>query len=184
LAAIQDSAVLTPRNSVEQFSASPVTEATLRYDVEQFVFGLERVFGQSFAVVNYASGQTLRSPAGGPSIDFYSRLAELEQVAQRARPEIIADCAPVYLLGVPLATNPTDPPIVAVAAFLSEPVEDELEIAAAAREFAVDPRSLYQWSQVQIPWHPRAAEETCIAIAEKAQFAQTTAQLKHQRYRG
>jgi HD-GYP domain-containing protein (c-di-GMP phosphodiesterase class II) len=181
LATIHDPSVLAPNvNCVEPFSTSPDVDTTLRYDLEQFVRGLERVFGLSYSVVDCVSGQTIRAAEGPPQVDCYSRLSELEQIAQRGRPEIFFECAPVFLMGVPLVTAPTDPTMVAVAAFISEPIEHEQEINAAARELALEPRQLYQWAQVQVPWHPRAAEETARAIAEKTQLAQTTTQLKHQ----
>jgi len=181
LAAIHDPSVLSPGASrVERLPIKPEVEVTLRYDLEQFVRGLERVFGQSFAVVDCITGRLVRPATGTPSVDYYSRLGALEQIAQRGRPEIFEECAPAYMLGVPLLTAATDPTMVAVAMFVSEPVAEESEIVAAAREFGVEARQLYQWAQSQAPWHPRAVEETSLAIAEKTALTQTTVQLKHQ----
>jgi HD-GYP domain-containing protein (c-di-GMP phosphodiesterase class II) len=181
LATIHDETVLTPpATRAERLPIHSEPEATLRYDLEQFVRGLERVFGQSFAVVNCRSGSVLRAAVGTPSVDLYSRLAGLEQVAQRGRPEIIAECAPVFMMALPLENAVTDPTMVAIGLFVSEPIETEADAMAAAREFGVDPRIMFQWAHTQTPWHPRAVEETSLAIAEKAALVETTTQLKHQ----
>jgi putative nucleotidyltransferase with HDIG domain len=172
---------VAPHELAVEFAATlPDADQTLRYDLEQFVRGLDRVFGQSFAVVDCITGQTVRVGAGLPPVDVYSRLPSLGQVVQRGRPEIAAECPPVYMLAIPLATENKNSSLVAATLLVSDPVEAEEHIDAAAREFAVDARQLYQWAIKQTPWHPRAAQDTALAITERTALAQANAQLKHQ----
>jgi HD-GYP domain-containing protein (c-di-GMP phosphodiesterase class II) len=181
LATIYDDPVLSPSVfTAESLPTRPDPDQVLRYDIEQFVRNLERVFGQSFAVVDCASGRSLRSATLMPAVDVYSRLGGLEQIAQRGRPEIVDECSPVYLLAVPLATTTTDPTMVAIALFVSESITCDSEVAAAASEFGVEPRAFFQWVQSQTPWHPRAVQETALALVEKTLLTQTTSQLKLQ----
>jgi HD-GYP domain-containing protein (c-di-GMP phosphodiesterase class II) len=161
-------------------AVTPDPDQTLRYELEHFVRGLERVFRLPFSVLDCATGQTVRPAAGMPGIDLFSRLPALEQIAQRGRPEIVEECAPFFTLAVPLATTTTDPTMVAVAVFVSTAVDCETEVAAAAREWGVDPRPLFHWAQAQTPWHPYAVQESSLAIVEKTLLAHSTSQLKLQ----
>jgi putative nucleotidyltransferase with HDIG domain len=161
-------------------AASLEAAPTLRYDLSQFVRGLERTFGQSFAVVDCRTGQVLRAASGGPDIDHYVRLATLEEIALRGGPEIADECSPLFLLAVPLPAGPTEPPLVATSVFLSEAVEEECQIAAAAATLGIDPQRALRWAEAQAPWQPRVVQEISLNLAEKAALAQTNGQLKRQ----
>jgi hypothetical protein len=181
LATTFEDAVLSSNTlSLENLGMMPEPDPTLRYELDQVLRGLERVFGRAFAVIDCATGRMFRATSGGLTTDQYSRLASLNEIAQRGRPEIVEECSPLYLLAVPLISSATDPAIVATAMFVSDRVDSEEEVAAAAREFGLDPRQTFLWAKAQTPWHPNAVRETSLAIAEKGALVETTIQLKHQ----
>jgi putative nucleotidyltransferase with HDIG domain len=155
-------------------------EQLLRPEAIQLVRALERAFNQSFAVIDCATGRRVRSAANGLPVDLYKRLASCEEIAQRGRPEILDEVSPLVLLAVPLPISPSDGPMVAVSAFLTEAIEHEAEVAAAAKEFGLDPRQTFRWAQSALPWHPLAVQEVSSVVAEKLGLVQTNAQLKRQ----
>jgi putative nucleotidyltransferase with HDIG domain len=155
-------------------------EQLLRPEAIQLVRALERAFSQSFAVLDCATGHRVRSAANGLPIDLYKRLASCEEIAQRGRPEILDEVSPLVLLAVPLPVAPSDGPMVAVSAFLTETIGHEAQITAAAKEFGLDPRQTFRWAQGALPWHPHAVHEVSSAVAEKLGLVQANAQLKRQ----
>ena len=155
-------------------------EQSLRNDLHQVVRGMERAFGQPFLVVNCTTGQVVQAVAEGLKFDFYKRLATCEQIAHRGRPEILEDISPVVLLAVPLPTNAIEPPLVAIALFITEPIETEQQVAAAAHEFELKPTQLLRWARRQSPWPVQAIQEVSAAVAERIALQQSTTQLKHQ----
>ncbi len=126
-------------------------EQLLRPEAIQLVRALERAFSQSFVVIDCTTGHRVRSAANGLPIDWYKRLASCEEIAQRGRPEILDEVSPLVLLAVPLPVAPSDGPMVAVCAFLTETIEHEAQIAAAAKEFGIDPRQTFRWAQGRSP---------------------------------
>ena len=155
-------------------------EQALRHEPQQLVRALERAFAQSFAVIDCATGHRVRSAADGLPIDVYRRLASCEEVAQRGRPEILDEVSPLLLLAVPMQASSTDSPMVAVSIFVTEPIEEESQIAAAAQELGVDARHALRWAQKQQLWNPHAVLELSSAIYEKTTMQQTAIQLKRQ----
>jgi putative nucleotidyltransferase with HDIG domain len=167
-------------SSSEGPASAAVGEPSLRPEAIQLVRALERAFSQSFAVIDCASGNRVRNAVNGLPVDLYKRLATCAEIAQRGRPEILDEVSPLVLLAVPLPLSATDSPMVAVSVLLSEAIEEESQIAAAAREFGLEPRLALRWAQEQLPWHPHAIQEVSSAITEKLGLVQTTAQLKRQ----
>jgi putative nucleotidyltransferase with HDIG domain len=155
-------------------------EQLLRPEAIQLVRALERAFNQSFAVIDCTTGRRVRSPENGLPVDLYKRLASCEEIAQRGRPEILDEVSPLVLLAVPLPVAPSDGPMVAVSAFLTETIEQEAQIVAAAKEFGLDSRQTFRWAQAALPWHPHAVQEVSSAVAEKLGLVQANAQLKRQ----
>jgi putative nucleotidyltransferase with HDIG domain len=149
-------------------------------EAHQTLRTLERAFGQSFTVVDCATGQTIRPAIDGLLVDLYKRLASCEQIASRGRPEILDEVSPVVLYAVPLACPVTDCTLVAVSAFVTERVKNKDEIAAAAAEFGVDVAPAFRWAEVQTPWPPKAIQELSAAILEKNTQQQSSAQIKRQ----
>jgi putative nucleotidyltransferase with HDIG domain len=155
-------------------------DQSVRPETNQLVRALERAFGQSFAILDCASGQTLRTAADGLPVDLYERLATCAEVAQRGRPEIVEEVSPLVILAVPLPASATDAAMVAVSTFLTDAVSDERQIAAAAKEFRVDVQQAVRWARTRRAWHPQALLELAAAIGEKIAMQHTTAQLKRQ----
>ncbi len=164
----------------EGFPALTDTDPVLPHEAQQMLRALERAFGQSFAVVDCQTGEQLRSSTGGLAIDLDERLVACEEIAQRGRPEFLDEVSPLLLLGVPLPNAVTECPLLAVAMFVTEPVENEAQIETAARDLALDVRQVYRWAQAQPTWPARAVHEVSTAIAEKTVLQQNTIQLKRQ----
>jgi HD-GYP domain-containing protein (c-di-GMP phosphodiesterase class II) len=141
---------------------------------------LERAFGQSFAVLDCSTGHRLRPATDGLPVDLYRQLASCDEIAQRGRPEILDEVSPLLMLAVPLPAAATDAPMVAVSTFRTEPVEQESQIAAAAKEFGVDPQLALRWAKTQLCWSAHAVQEVSVAVAEKISLQQTTVGLKRQ----
>ena len=169
--AAEKNEALVPANDIDQ---------PLPNEAHQTLRALERAFGQSFAVVDCTTGQTVRPAVDGLPVDLYKRLASCEQIASRGRPEILDEVSPVVLFAVPLACPVTECTLVAVSAFVTERVKNKDEIAAAAAEFGVDVAPAFRWAEAQTPWPPKALHEFSAAILEKNSQQQSSAQIKRQ----
>jgi putative nucleotidyltransferase with HDIG domain len=163
-----------------QLAVLPDMEAVLPHEAHQMVRALDRAFGQTFAVVDCATGHRLRASVDGLNVDLYSRLAMCEQVAQRGQPEVLADVAPLLLLVVPLPSMATGCNMVAAATFVTETAMSPSQLEAAARELEVGADQAFRWAQTQAVWPPRAIHEVAAAITEKMALQQNTVQLKRQ----
>ena len=155
-------------------------EQILPAEAYQTLRALERAFGQSFAVLDCATGQTVREGVGGLKVELYKRLTLCEQIAGRGRPEILDEVSPLTLFAIPLAAPGGESTLVAVATFVTDRVTSEIEIAAAATEFRVDVRQAFRWAEAQTVWPPKAVQELSAAILEKYVLQQTNAQVKRQ----
>ncbi|MEX0612236.1 MAG: HD-GYP domain-containing protein [Pirellulales bacterium] len=169
-----------PASTDESVAVAIEAELNLPQEAHQMVRALERAFHQMVTVIDCTSGQKLRSAAGGLDIDLYTRLASCEQIAQRGRPEILEEVSPLLLLAVPLPAAAPDSRLVAVAIMVTEPVDEEAQIAAAAREFGLNLRQTLRWAQAQPVWPPHAVLEVSSALCEKAALQQSNVQLKRQ----
>ncbi|HVT29960.1 MAG TPA: HD domain-containing phosphohydrolase, partial [Lacipirellulaceae bacterium] len=164
----------------EDFELPIDTDLVLPPEASQVLRSLERAFGQSFAVIDCGTSQTLRNATKGLPVDFYTRLSSCEQIAQRCLPDVLDEVSPLLLMAVPLPSINPGSSMVAVATFVTERVENETQIAAAAAEFGVDVKSAFAWAQAQTPWPPKAIQEVSSAIVEKTLLQQSTAQMKRQ----
>src|SRR4051794_1354162 len=163
--------VLAPGNDIEQ---------VLPNEAQQMLRALERAFAQSFTVIDCSTGNIARQAMGGPKIDLYKRLSVCQQVADRGRPEILDEVSPIVLLGVPLIDSTTTSTLLAVAPFVTERVQTQEEIAAAAQEFELSAKQAFHWAAGQTPWPAKALQELSAAVAEKATLQLSAAQLKRQ----
>ncbi|HEX5470800.1 MAG TPA: HD-GYP domain-containing protein [Lacipirellulaceae bacterium] len=166
---------------IDEMVTAPIdADFILPSEANQVLRALERAFGQSFSVIDCGSGQTLRAAKGMLAVDLYPRLSACEQIAQRKLPEILDEVSPVLLLAVPLPSNNPVALLVAVTAFLTDQVESESQLAAAAAEFGLDIETAFAWTQTQTAWPPKAIQEVSSSILEKMLLQQSTAHLKRQ----
>jgi putative nucleotidyltransferase with HDIG domain len=156
------------------------TEAVLPLETHQMVRALERALGPVFNVIDSGTGQVLRTSANGLSIDLYTRLATCEQIAIHGRPEVLEDVSPLLLMAVPLPVTSGACHLLATATFVTQAVQNETEIAAAANELGLEVEQAFRWAQTQSPWPAHAIQEVCAAISEKTGMQQTAVQLKRQ----
>ncbi len=181
MATIYDDPVLAPGVAGNEHLSVPAdADQILRTDGQQVVRALERAFGQSFSVIDCTTGHVVRPATDDLPVDPYKRMAALYEIAQRGRPEVVDEVSPLLLMAVPLPVNPTEPLLVAVATFVTEPVEREDQIKLAAMEFGVEVEQALQWAQGRMPWHPHAVQEVASAVTEKTTLQQAQAQLKRQ----
>jgi putative nucleotidyltransferase with HDIG domain len=166
--------------SENHLADAPDMEAVLPHEAHQMVRGLDRAFGQTFAVVDCSTGHRLRASVDGLNVDVYGRLALCEQVAERGQPEVLEDVAPLLLLVVPLPTMSTGCRLVAMATFVTETVTSASQLEPAARALEVSADQAYRWAQTQSVWPPRAIQEVAAAITEKMALQQNSIQLKRQ----
>jgi putative nucleotidyltransferase with HDIG domain len=166
--------------SEAHLAALPDMEAVLPHEAHQMVRALDRAFGQTFAVVDCATGHRLSASVDGLNVDLYNRLALCEQVAQRGQPEVLADVAPLLLLVVPLPAMATGCHLVAAATFVTETITSVSQLKAAASELEVAADQAFRWAQTQAVWPPRAIQEVAAAVTEKTALQQNSVQLKRQ----
>src|SRR4029079_11793762 len=140
---------------------APPLDADLALPIEasQLLRSIERAFGQSFALLECGNGKVLRPAANGLPADLYTRISTCEQVAERGLPEILDEVSPLLMLAVPLPSSNPGSVMVAVATFLTERVECESQIAAAARSFGAEVGQDFNWAQTQTSWPPKAIQE-------------------------
>jgi putative nucleotidyltransferase with HDIG domain len=155
-------------------------DSILPIEAHQMVRALDRTFGPVFNVLDAGTGQVLRPSANGLAIDLYSRLAACEQIAERGRPEVLEDVAPLLLLAVPLPITTGGCRLLATAAFITQAIQNRAEITAAAQALGMDPDSVFYWAHAQTPWPAHAILEVSAAIAEKVALQQSSVQLKRQ----
>jgi HD-GYP domain-containing protein (c-di-GMP phosphodiesterase class II) len=158
----------------------PAQSPTLKPEHQRIVATFERAFDQPFSVVDGASGQLVHTTADWLNCDFAARLGLCEEVARRGRPEILDEVSPLLLLGIPLPVDPLEPPLLAVSIFLTESIQSESQLAAAADAFGISAQEALKWSALRTPWHPQAVLRMSTAVVEKLATQQTSLQLKKQ----
>jgi putative nucleotidyltransferase with HDIG domain len=172
------------RTSAVPIDAGPESaldaDLALPLEANQMLRSIERAFAQSFAVIDCGTGQVLRAATNGLPIDLYSWLSNCEQIAGRGQPEALDEVSPLLLFAVPLPSTNPGAGMVAVATFLTERIDSEMQITAAAAEFGLEVGTAFQWAQSQTPWPPQAIQEVSAAIAEKTALQQASAQMKRQ----
>lgn len=141
---------------------------------------MEEAFGQPFSIIDTESGETVYAAGGSLPVDIDQRLALLDEVARRARPEIVEDEAPLCLLAIPLAGVVDYAQLVAVATFVTMPVAEEADIASAARVLGVDAGRALRWASDRRPHCPqillRLAEATHERLAQRRTIARLSAE--------
>jgi hypothetical protein len=135
---------------------------------------LQRGFGVEFSVLDGESGHLLFQSQGQPVRDW-SMFAELcRVVASRGRPGLIADEPPMAVLALPL-NEPNAPCRVAIAPFVTRPVEPTEDLAPAAVSLGMDPQEALNWACRQVPWQAgaleRVADVVCEAISRDGRLA-------------
>jgi HD-GYP domain-containing protein (c-di-GMP phosphodiesterase class II) len=174
----QSDAPVAPVN--EAIALPPEADLALPLEANQLLRSIERAFGRSFALLECGNGKVLRQAANGLSVDLYKQISTCEQVAERGVPEILDEVSPLLMLAVPLPSGTPGSIMVAVGTFLTERIESELQITAAATAFGVEVGHAFRWAQTQSPWPPQAIQEVSAAIFEKMSMQQSTAQMKRQ----
>lgn len=164
----------------ESFEAVNSSTRPLSLQADQMLRAIERAFARSFTVVECRRGEKLRSAADALPTNIDARLATCEEIAKRGRPEVLDEVSPLLVLAIPLPSLASEGPMLALATFVTERVESEADVAAAAAEFGLDAQRVFRWAQAQPVWPASALLEVSAAIIEKTSLQQTVAQLKGQ----
>jgi HD-GYP domain-containing protein (c-di-GMP phosphodiesterase class II) len=152
----------------------------MRAETQRAVAAYERALDQAMSVLDPANGDILQRAAEALPCDLSPRLAVLEEVARRGRPEIVDEVSPLVMIALPLPVDALEPPLLAVATFLTESIQTESQVAAAACAFGMSPETALRWAQSRVPWHPQAALTMCQLLVEKSTTQQHAGQLKRQ----
>lgn len=155
-------------------------EQALPPETEQMLRSLERAFDQRLTIVDCARGNTLKAAPDGLPVDLYSRMTICEQISRRGRPHLLDEVCPIVLFAIPLVGTSADQPLVAIGTFLTERVDSEAEIAAAAQAFGVTAAQAFRWAMHQTIWLPSTLQEVSTAIAEKAAIQLANSRIKRQ----
>jgi HD-GYP domain-containing protein (c-di-GMP phosphodiesterase class II) len=165
-------------NALSPVNSSPAR--LMRAETQRAVAAFERALDQSLTVLDPANGDILQRAADAFCCDLTPRLAVLEEIARRGRPEIVDEVSPLVMLALPLPVDALEPPLVAVAMFVTDTLRVESQVAAAATAFGAPTDSLFRWAQSRVPWHPQAALTMCQLLVEKSATQQHAGQLKRQ----
>ena len=183
MATIYDDPVLAPGVAGNDHLASPAdVDQILRSDSDQVVRALERAFGQTFHVIDRATGHVVRPAKDELPVDPYKRVAALYEIAQRGRPEIVDEVSPLLLVGGAAARQSDR-----AAAGGCDDVHyragraTKNKSAAAAHEFGVDAEQAFRWAQTQHALaSARGAGSRALPSPKRRRCSSRTAQLKRQ----
>ncbi|MEN1679265.1 MAG: HD-GYP domain-containing protein [Planctomycetota bacterium] len=172
-----DGAASTPSLGDTGSSSASATPTTV---VEQLRL-LEHSFGQSFAVLDLAAGRLEGVSPDWLPVNLFDRVGLCEEVARRGRPEILEDCAPLMLLGIPLPSEDESWSLLAVSTFVTTPVTDSGQLAAASKALGVGVDQATEWAGRRQVWPPSGlmalATQWQRASCAEAQNAQLKDQL-------
>lgn len=142
---------------------------------------LKTAFDVPIAELDLISGELNRVAAGWLSIDLDRWIPVLEEVARRGRVEIVEDCAPLAVLAVPIPTsNGNWCTRLALAVFVTEPYDPDVDLSAAAHALGVDLQALQRWCRVQPQWPTRAVQQMGCLLVEHTAATSQAAKLKYQ----
>lgn len=158
---------------------SPGTSATAA-GLAECLQRLESTFQQSFSVLDLGTGRVERVSADWLGGDLFSRLPLCEEIVRRGAVEVLEDCAPLLMIAAPLNISGEPSDYLAVSTFLTQPVNSEEEIAAAAAALGVGRKQAFQWSKGRCAWPPHAAVELAKAWRQNELSQYKTTQIKSQ----
>jgi len=114
---------------------------------------LQRGFGVPFAVLDGQSGEVLCQAADEPAGNGALRSELCREVARRGRLEFIEDEDPFLLLALPF-TLLDGSSRVALATFVSRPVDPNEDLSSAAKMLGMRSEEATRWARRQTPWSP------------------------------
>ncbi len=145
---------------------------------------LRQAFGVEFHLIDAETGAVARNSRELPA-NKNGNWAELcREVALRRQAEFIDEADPLLVLAVPLESPAdcegpddgaaTQNKLVAVAAFLSRPVEADEDFAQSAGQLGFEAGEVASWARRQAPWSPKllslAARQFSERLADRRQI--------------
>jgi putative nucleotidyltransferase with HDIG domain len=112
---------------------------------------LERGFGVQFTILDGQTGEVIHAAGDQPARDWALRAELCREVARRGRPEFIDDEDPFIAIALPLGLADGDSQV-AVATFVTRPVEPYEDLSQAAELLGMDPEGAALWASRQQPW--------------------------------
>jgi putative nucleotidyltransferase with HDIG domain len=128
---------------------------------------LRRAYGVEFTILDGQSGDLMSASPDQPSRDWAARGELCREVARRGRPEYIDDEDPLLTLALPL-TDALGNSCVAVATFITRPVEPTENLAAPAALLGASPENLLAWARRQTPWTPQMLGRVADLVVDTA----------------
>jgi HD-GYP domain-containing protein (c-di-GMP phosphodiesterase class II) len=123
----------------------------------ELVDRLRRAFDVPVAVLDLSTGKLDRGLGDWLAIDHSAWLGLLDEVARRGRVEFVEDCAPLAVLAVPVHAEGEEwCTRLALATFVTEPVDASTDVSAAAAAVRLHADVLHRWAMRQPVWPTRA----------------------------
>jgi len=147
----------------------------------QTIEDLQQAFSQPFAVLDLTRSELNRVTQHWLPIDVEPRLGVLEEVARRGTVEIIEDYAPLVVVAVPIpAEESGECRLVAIATFVTQPIDSPQDITAASQAVGVDSDVALRWAKMQAVWSALAVERLARSVLTQAITRAENQKLKRQ----
>lgn len=170
--------VMSVSEELESPSVDLVTVDSARTFSSDLKLLLERAYGVDFTIVDGQTGEVRYEAAGQPARDW-SRYAEIcREVARRGRPEFIDDEEPLLTLAVPLVEGKDS--IVAVATFLTRPLDPHEELSQQAGLLGMRSEDALAWARQQTPWSPDTLKRISDLVLDGARTSKRAKELQQE----
>jgi len=136
------------------------------HGVDAAVELLRDVFDTEFNVLNVTSGRLVHRAADQPGRDWAARAELCRAVAYRGQPEFIDEEDPLLVLSIPISDSPQDGHV-AVATFVTRPVEPEEPLERAARLLDLTPAQTRHWLHRRRVWSPETLRTTAALVLDR-----------------
>ena len=118
---------------------------------------VEEAFGVEFSLVDGRSGELVYSSPDQPGENEQVWAELCRQIAERGRPQLLAEEPPFVVLAVPLP-EADGQVLVAVGTFVTHPAPAADDVTRAAQRLGLEPETAVGWASRQTAWAPEALE--------------------------
>jgi HD-GYP domain-containing protein (c-di-GMP phosphodiesterase class II) len=127
---------------------------------------VREAFGVELSLVDGRSGDLVHASPDQPGHNGQVWAELCRQIAERGRPDFLADEPPLVVLALPLP-EAGGQVLVAVGTFLTRPTPAADEVTRAAERLGLEPKRAIGWASRQIPWSPEALERVSRLVMER-----------------
>ncbi|HUT91884.1 MAG TPA: HD-GYP domain-containing protein [Thermoguttaceae bacterium] len=127
---------------------------------------VEEAFGVEFSLVDGRSGELVYSSPDQPGENEQVWAELCRQIAERGRPQFLAEEPPLVVLAVPLP-EADGQVLVGVGTFVTHPTPAADDVTRAAQRLGLEPETAVGWAWRQTPWAPEALERVSRLATEQ-----------------